>query len=227
MPRKFRPLFLEFRVLAFLGLSGFASGQAIPSAILKNLSSEKFAERESAEEALFRWSGQQPQSAVQELLRQAFHAEDPELRVRCMAALKRRVLAEEYKGQGFLGINMMEMVVKIPGEQELRRAIRISAIQPGTAAEHAGLKANQLIVALGGRVWLEDGMQSDFARVILDTSPGSEVTLTLLEGEKLIKKKIRVGVRPELPGEDGKVATDAAKERFFSRWLDKRGAAAR
>lgn len=204
-----------------------ASGQAIPAAILKNLSSEKFSDREAAQEELVNWSRKKPETSLRELHRQSLMAGDPEVRTRCMEVLRTRVLEQEFRGQGYLGISMVEMIVNIPGEAEIRHGIRIGMVQPGTAAEKAGLQANQVIVALNERIWRNDGMQADFARAILDTRPGTEVTLTLIEGKKLVKKKIRVGVKPELPGEEGQAVTEAAKERFFERWLDKQEAVAR
>jgi len=218
MTRKFRRSFLDFRFFLFgifLFFSDGAIGQGIPAVIVKGLSSAKFAERESAQEELLKWSRKRPESSIRELHRQSMVAEDPEVRTRCMAALKKLVIEEEFRGDGYLGISMAEMTVQVPGEAEPRQGITINMVQPATAAEVAGLLPNQVIVGLDDRIWRKPGMMQDFAKIIRESRNGTEITLFLLDGGKVVWKKIRVGSKPE------------ETERFFQRWLDKRESATR
>ena len=218
MTRKFRRSFLDFRFFLFwvllFSVDG-ACGQGIPAAILKDLSSAKFAERESAQEELLKWGRKRPESSIKELHRQSTGAEDPEVRTRCMAALRKLVIEHEFRGDGYLGISMAEMTVQVPGEAEPRQGITINMVQPATAAELAGLSPGQVIVGLDERIWRKPGMMQDFAKIIRESRHGTEVTLFLLEGGNVVGKKIRVGSKPE------------ETEKFFQRWLDKREPAAR
>jgi hypothetical protein len=230
MTRKFRRLSLNFRV--FIGCTALFSGgplcaQAVPMAIIRDLSSDKFAERETAQAELREWSRKQPEKSIGELHRQWTSASDPEVKARCLAVLKELVLEREYGGEGYLGISMIEMIVQVPGENLPRRAIRIGMVMPGTAADVAGLLPNDLIVGLGDRVWRDGGMDSDFARIIRENRPGTEVSLLLLKDEKLVRKKIRLGSKPEAPGEEGQEIARIARDRFFQRWLDKQEPAKR
>lgn len=229
MTREFRRLFLDFRIFVFLVLPGFgvAMAQEIPAAILGSLSAEKFSDREAAQAELADWSRKQPARAIRALYKQSENAPDPETRVRCHTILRQMVIEHEFPGEGYLGISMNEIGVQVPGEKEARQGIRIGMVMPGTAAETAGLAPNDLIVGLGQQIWRQWGMRDDFSRLIRETPPGKEVLLHLLKGEKIVAKTVKLGIKPEEEGEEGRFAAKRAQERFFQRWLDNQVAGGR
>lgn len=228
MTRVFGCKCLGARVFSFwVFLIGSSVCQQIPADILGGLSSEKFADREQAHAKLHDWARAKPAASVPVLRKQVSTGEDPEVQVRCLSVLKDLVIEKEFPGEGYLGISMFEMSIQVPGDQLPRRVIRIGMVLPGSAAERAGLVANDLVIGLDDTIWRQDGMSTEFARRIRETRPGSEVTLLVQQGEKVSKLKVKVGLKPAEPGEEGAAAEQAAKDRFFERWLNKDGAARR
>lgn len=228
MTRVFGCKCLAARVFVFWAVAVMSAVcQQVPAEILKGLSSDKFADRESAHAQLNEWARGKPAASVPALRKQVAVDEDPEIQVRCLSVLRELVIEKEFPGEGYLGISMFEMTVQVPGDQVPRRVIRIGMVLPGSAAEHAGLMANDLVIGLDDTIWRQDGMSTEFAKRIRDTRPGSEVTLVVQQGEKVSKLKVKVGLKPEEPGEEGAAAAQAARDRFFEKWLNKEDAVRR
>lgn len=205
-------------------------GEPVPASIVESLASEQFSDREAAQIELRNWSRKQPEKSIQELHRLALDAEDPEVRSRCWSALKDLVIEREYRSDGYLGIQMFEMPVEVPGDRKPRRAIRVDWVKPGSAAEAGGIVAGDVIIGLDDAIWREPGMNQQFGKKIAASRPGTEVRLHFLKDGKVVSKKIALGEKPlaQNPAEiDIEAANQAAKDQFFQRWLDKRGAGAR
>lgn len=99
--------------------------------------------------------------------------------------MARTVVDQLVKGgrvrRGQLGIT----VLKIPSEEATRMGVTqgpgvvIYQVQPGSAADRAGLRQGDVITALNGQ---EVNDPNTFRNQIAGTSPGSEVTLTVRRG---------------------------------------------
>lgn len=223
-------------ILGFLlGISlitaGLGQQNPIPPLILGNLAAEKFADREAAQGQLLDWARKNPQKAYDILLKQADAAEDPEVQSRCLAALKSLVLEREYKREGYLGIQMQELEVRLPTTQEPVRALRVVAVLKNSSAEAAGIPADGMIVGLGDKVWKKGIMMGDFSATIRRTGSGKKVTLRMLIDGALVDKEVLLGDHPNQqldPEVDdlGKIVGDA-REKFFQQWLNKRRARTR
>jgi predicted metalloprotease with PDZ domain len=203
------------------------SGQepGIPPLILDGLSAEKFAEREMAQDSLRQWAAKTPEKAINALLKKARDAEDPEIRSRCSDMLKEIVLEREYRADGFLGISMQEVEVKLPGGGK-SKAIRVTRVIENSSAGQAGITEGALIVGLGERMWKEGEMAMEFREQVKGTRPGTMLTLQLLEDGEIIRKVLELGGRPPQTGgvdeEDPVKANERAREEFFRKWLDRR-----
>lgn len=203
------------------------SGQeaGIPPLILDGLAAERFAEREMAQEDLRQWAARTPGKAIDALLKKVREAEDPEIRSRCLDALKEIVLEREYHADGFLGISMQEVEVKLPGGGPAK-AIRVTRVIENSSAGQAGITEGTLIVGLGERMWKEGEMTMEFREQVKGTRPGTMLTLQLLENGAIVRKVVKLGGRPPQVGgvqeEDPVRANEVAREEFFRKWLDKR-----
>jgi len=211
----------------------FARGQGTksPQPLIGDLGAEGFAVREKAQEELSEWALQKPEAAIPELLRQMETSVDPEIRARCLEILKGVVIARDYRGEGYLGIAMQEVEVKVPGDANSRRGLSISLLMEGSAAELAGLKVGDLIVGIDDQVWQKAGMKDEFPVFIRKIRPGTIIEVKLLVEGKIVGKKVTLGEKPvgvnPSSVEDLEAANRGAKELFFRRWLDKQEAVPR
>jgi len=207
--------------------AGSAQEVLIPPAVFQGLAAENFGERESAQLQLLQLARKEPEKAISLLYRQSLEDPDPEVRSRCLAALKDLVVERGYRGDGFLGISMEEIAVELPAKGGGARGIRVIAVTEGSAAHHAGIPAGAVIVGLGDRIWRQPGMNKEFSEKIRAGRPGSEVSLQLLENGVISRKPVILGERASrsLESIEGDIqkANQMAKDRFFQQWLDKRG----
>lgn len=205
-------------------------GQAlkVPQPLIGDLGADSFAAREKAQKELFEWALKKPEIAIPELRRQMDAAEDPEIRARCLEVLKELVVGRGYRGEGYLGIAMQEAEAMVPGDTKSRRALTITLLMEGSAASLGGLKVGDVIVGIGDQVWREPGMKDKFPVFIRMTRPGTVIGVKLLEGGKVVERKVTLGEKPTGVNpsaiEDLEAANHAAKELFFRRWLDKQEA---
>ena len=213
-------------IIAACSITAGSGQQAgIPPLILEGLAAEKFAEREMAQEGLRQWAAKTPEKAIDALLKMAREAEDPEISSRCLDTLREIVLEKEYPQDGFLGISMQEMEVKLPGGAPAK-AIRVTKVIENSSADQAGITVGTLIVGLGERRWKEGEMVTEFRDRVKGTRPGTMLTLQLLEDGEIVRKVFKLGGRtPQVGGiddEDPVKANEMAKDAFFRKWLDKR-----
>lgn len=202
----------------------------LPAEPLANLRSEEFRQRESAQAELLAWARQQAQGATDALLRHSREADDPEVRQRCLAVL-RELIYDEYRkdGEGFIGIQMMDELAKIPDDPKPRGAVRVIMIVPDSAAAQAGLQLNDLIIGLGDLVWHDAGASLAFREQIRQLKPNTKVTLKILRNGKPLDIEVKLGRRPfaadmlffDQRQVDVEAAERAAKEAYFRRWLER------
>jgi C-terminal processing protease CtpA/Prc len=217
-----------------------------PAAALGSLASEEYKDRVQAQRELIAWGQDKPEQAGERLLQEHDAANDPEVRLRLREALKEIVVAEHQRkdGQGYVGIQMGDLNVAIPGADEQRGGVVVTRVHPDTPAMAAGLQAQDVVVALNDLKWPAGmGARESFANEIRRLKPGDKVMLEVLRGAELKKIEMTLGVRPMgldqatvpllmLPGDpvedlmkNLKVAEKEAKDAYFDRWLAEKRAA--
>lgn len=203
----------------------------LPAVPLSRLGSDQFSARELAQEELLEWCRKRPGPSMDELFRQTRVSKDPEVRERCRSILKELVTDEYLKdGEGYIGIALMDDLANIPGEPNPRNAIRISLVEAGSPGEKAGLKANDLIVALNGKTGPEVQGFLKFQEEIRKRKPQTKVRLKVLRGVETVEVEIRLGRRLPLPNDlffdGGKIDPEAieraSKDAYFRRWYDQK-----
>jgi len=246
-----RPVFIIHLACAgsiawMLPASVFGEG-AFPAAALGALGSEEYKERVQAQQDLTTWAQEEPRQAEERLLHEYDSAKDPEVRLRLLETLKEVVISEHQRtdGQGYVGIQMNETIVALPGGNEQRGGVLISVVQPDTPAMKAGLQKNDVVLALNDLKWPAGigGARESFAAEIRRLKPGDKVTLEVLRGAEVKKIELILGARPmgldqvepllllpgglaDDPAENLKLLEKRAKDAYFDRWLaDKREAA--
>lgn len=203
----------------------------LPAAPLLKLGSEQFAEREQAQDELLAWCRKQPAPSMDELFKQTQIVKDPEVRERCRFILKELVTDEFLKeGQGYIGVALMDDLANVPGEPNPRNAVRISMVEPGSPGDKAGIKANDLILALDRKAGPEVRSYLKFQEEIRARKPESKVKLKVLRGAETLELEIRLGRRLPIPDNlfpDGRNADPealdrAAKDAHFRRWMEQK-----
>lgn len=206
-------------------------GIELPAAALSKLGSEQFADRQQAQDELLEWSRKQPVASMDALYRHTRTAKDPEVRERCRSILKELVTDEYLKdGEGYIGIGLMDDFVNVPGEPEPRNAVRISLVQEGSPGQKAGIRANDLILAVDGENGPAVQNHLKFQEEIRTRKPGSKVKMRLLRGAEILELEILLGRRlpvdenlfPNGRNIDPEALDLAAKEAHFRRWMEKK-----
>lgn len=216
-------------LVAWIAVLPFAVQAAgLPARLLSGLKSEEFKQREQAQADLVEWAKRRPEMAMAELFKQSRVADDPEVRERCLAVL-RELANDEYlkEGDGYVGIQMRDEITTVPGDPKPRGAIRVVAVVPESAADHAGLRLNDLIVGLNDQVWHEGSALLPFSEAIRKLKPKSKITLKTLRKGELMQLEVTLGRRPddqflEQWPTDMEAAERASREAHFQRLLERR-----
>ncbi|MCW1924845.1 PDZ domain-containing protein [Luteolibacter arcticus] len=218
-----------------------------PAAALGSLASEEYKDRVQAQRDLIAWAQEKPENAGNRLLQEHDATGDPEVRLRLREALKEVVVSEYQRkeGKGYVGIQMDERNVALPGNDEQRGGVWVTWVHPDTPAAKAGLQVNDVVVALNDIKWPAGmGARESFATEIRRHKPGDKVKLEVLRGAEVMKLEMTLAARPmgldqamrlfllpgaggEDPVEDLKVLEKQAKDDYFDRWLAEKRAAAK
>lgn len=218
-------------VVWILAGAGMAFSVELPVQPFSNLKSEEFRKREDAQAELVAWARLQPEAAMDELFRQSQVADDPEVRARCLAVLHDLVNDVYLKeGEGYIGIRMRDELADVPADPKPRGVIRVLQVMPDSAAQHAGLQLNDLIVGLNDLVWHEGSASLPFMEKIRQLKPDSKIMLKVLRGGNLMDIEVTLGRRPLIVDnlflgkrpEDLEAAERVAKDAYFRRWLELR-----
>lgn len=230
-----RYVYLYIRIFVGFLLVVSAHAAGLPDEIFGRLKSEEFKVREEAQTQMLQWAKSNPAIAVDALYRQSQIAADPEQRTRCLSVLRNLILEEfDQRGQGFVGIQMQDTIAKITeeGKPLTMRAVRITHILPGMAAEAAGLKANDTIIGLNGKKWTNEVVTDAFMDSIKKLKPGTKVKLQILRMNTVHEVEVTLCRRPqtemdprfELNLERFEAKKQAEKEAYFQGWLEQRKA---
>lgn len=210
---------------AMLLISAFLVwGEAVPPEMFAGLSSEEFPVREKSQESLLLWAREKPSTRAASLA-DLPSDEDPEIRKRSYEVL-RALSDDDYMsdGQGYLGIMMAEEILNAAAEGKPAVGIRISYVMKESPASTAGLKAGDLIIALDGKSWSQEGAINVFMEVIAAKKPLVDVVLTVSRGAaEPAAVTVKLGKRPvpdlrDVSG-DLQLLDKRAKDEHYSEWM--------
>ena len=173
-------------------LSAFSSLQASEklSSIITELDDKESSVRKAARAKLLQYVMQEKGLSGEELLHKMVQADSPEVRY----AMKYVAMLRLY-GRGFLGVS--HTATGFVFEDKNHFGIKISKVTPNTPAERAGLKADDIIIAIGDDNLsafgaklkdpvsnLQRDLQDEFSRVIKSRPQGETVTITFIRDNK-------------------------------------------
>ncbi len=95
--------------------------------------------------------------------------------------------------RGWLGVVVQELTPAVAEALGLNHGVIVLKVVPGSPASKAGLQPGDIILAVNGKP-IENASQLQFE--IMKTKPGTEITLTVMRGEKRLDLKVRI---EELP----------------------------
>lgn len=224
-----------FPVLLVVGIAPLAGqGLELPAEIVKGLAADRYRAREDAESELLAWARQRAEKATSLLLSEAQGHSEPEVRERCLAVLKELVNDEYLRdGKGYIGILMRNEAMLVPGDERLRRVIRIIQVVPESAAEKAGLVVGDIIAGTSEMKWYDGEASEQFGAAIQALKPRTKVVLEVLRDGKPVDVEVVLGRRPPAADaafmngdpEAAMEAAEQAREAFFRDWLKRRKAA--
>ena len=197
----------------------------LPDRFLNNLSSETFKERENAQKGLLAWAIENGPNAASAIYQFRKVSDDPEIRKRSYEILRELSDIDYFSdGDGYLGIYMVEEIVEIPGDDRPRFCVRVTAVVDDSPAKEAGIQNGDLITALDGKKWYDEGAVDDLMKKIADSKPFQEVILTISRrNEDSLEIRVRLGKRPveDLGGIRGNIQEleKRAKDEHFRTWL--------
>ncbi len=217
------PKVLQFAALGLMAFS-LAGGQVIPKAMVEGLAAEGFSVREKSQDDLLEWARKNLDSSAGALLELSGDV-DPEIRMRSHEILK-KLSDEDYlsDGQGYVGITMVEEILKAGPDGKPGAGIRISRVLRDSPADSSGLRVGDLIIALDGQAWEGRGAMNAFMEAIAGKKPRVEVVLTIRrDAGEPIDITVKLGKRPvaELQNARGdlQMLDKQAKEEHFREWL--------
>lgn len=205
-----------------------------PSASLERLRSEDYRTRENAQNELFEWAKHQGEGAIQALLELSSVADDPETGSRCLQVLRELAMQDfGSEGKGYIGIQMQDVPVNVPGDPQPRAGIRIGQIMEDSAAQEAGLLVGDVIIGmgngvLGDEIWRELPLIEKFGNEIQSLKPKSKVNFKILRGDKVLDIVVELRRRPPIPSLfsqldepdwDLDALNKAEQDAYFRNWL--------
>ncbi len=224
---KFLPI-LIVTALAAVSLTTSRAAE-LPADTLEELADDQFQVREVAQLKLLNWARENEGKSPGLLFQHHRVSKDPEVKIRCMEVLKD--LAKDgyaQHGQGFIGIQMRDEMVRLPGKDELQPAIRITFILPGLAAEKAGLQVGDLLIGINGKTWPSPATDT-MRQEVMDMKPTTKITVQVLRGEKVENVEVTLVKRPltadnpmleRMPGRAAE-AEKQAWEEYFQKWKER------
>ena len=216
-------------VLCSVMLVAFAKAEPLPKEWLEGLSSDEFKKREASQLEIEKWADANGEVAVKSVFKIYSESDDPEVVSRCHSIL-RKLSEKDYMsdGKGYLGVQLAEELLQLPGEEKPRIGIRITFVMPGSQAEAAGIKAGDVIASMDGKKWHEQGALNELINTVSSYKPLRKVVFEIKRHgeEKLMEVPVILGKRPvenlnEMyyrPLED---MEKMARERHFEEWLNK------
>lgn len=198
--------------------------EIVPKSLLEGLASEDYSVREHTQEEILEWARQNPEARAGSIVALST-AEDPEIRKRSEEVI-RKLSDDDYlsDGQGYLGINMLEETLKAGPDGKPGVGIRILNVMRDSPSHVAGIKAGDLIIALDGKKWQDEGAVNAFMETIAKKKPLANVVLTIRrDAADPVEIAVKLGKRPipdlRAARQDIGLLDKQAKEEHFREWL--------
>lgn len=207
-------------------LAGLALAETVPQQWLEGLASEQFKVRESSQAEIEKWVDEKGSAGVAAIYRIHLNSDDPEVRLRCLRVLRSRSDKDYLNdGQGYLGVQLGDEILDLPGNNEPIAGIRVNYIMPGSQAELAGIKAGDVIILMDGKK-IESA--EEFIKTVASYKPLRKVVFAVKRpgAEQLVEISAILGKRPvedlrKMYYSDlGKLEKEA-RDRHFEEWLKK------
>jgi PDZ domain len=227
MPDWFSLRFLAARLLLGFSLLQVCPAQ-VPSEILKQLASPDFKVREKAEADMTEWASADREAAYDMLYQHAKEHPEAEVRVRCLAVLRRFVTKiYDSEGEGYMGIRMMDEAMILPDQAEAVAGLRVVEVVPDAPAAKSGILVGDFIVAFNNAGWKQLPASNDFRAQVKSFKPFSVITLKVLRDGKLQEVQISLARRPAAADhffqfgdmDEINAAEEALREEHFKKWL--------
>ncbi|MEM1086014.1 MAG: PDZ domain-containing protein [Verrucomicrobiota bacterium] len=152
-----------------------------PGEIIGKLSAEAYPERVAAEQELFEWASEGGDSARKWLLKEGRKSENPEVHQRSERVLKAVVIEELTRDRpGYVGVRMASVKLTEDGDY----GVEIQEVNPGTPAELAGLKVNDVVLKLNGEAWTKPAADHEFGLRVGTMKGGDKIRLEVLRDGK-------------------------------------------
>lgn len=220
-------------LLCSLILAVFSFAEQVPKQLLDGLSSEQFEIRETSETELQKWINQQGLPGIKAICKVQQESNDPEVRFRCLRVLRSQSDKDYLKdGQGYLGVQLWEEMLDLPGDKKPRVCLRITYVIPGSQAEIAGIKVGDMITSMDGSKWYERGAIEQLIQTVASYNPLKKVVFEIKRAgaDELIEVPVILGKRPvkdlrAMYESDLQKLEKEARDRHFDEWLKKQKAA--
>ncbi len=185
------------------------ANEKLPKNLIQNLSSRDFETRSQAVTKLTQWAKENSSVALRELPLLLKNEPHPETSARIMAVLQVAYLGQ---GKGFLGVGFS---IKSALEFENKKidGLFLTDVTPGAAADKAGLKRKDIIIALDGHPFPLGTQRMDVIRRVGTLEPDKKYKVTILRDQKKLRISIRPGKRPD------RLNNEALKQEEFRNWL--------
>ncbi len=95
--------------------------------------------------------------------------------------------------RGWLGVVIQELTPAVAEALGINHGVIVLKVVPGSPASKAGIQPGDIILAVNGKP-VENASQLQFE--IMKTPPGSEITLTVMRGEKKLNLKVKIEEMP-------------------------------
>lgn len=210
-------------------LVGLGLGEEVPKQILDGLSSEQYKQREDYQIELEKWISDKGPAGISAIYKVYTKSDDPEVRSRCLRVLRAQS-DKEYlnEGQGYLGVQLWEEILQLPGDDKPRVCVRVTYIMPGSQAELAGIKVGDVLTALDGKKWYERGAMNELIQIISSHKPLRKVVFQVKRADEaaLIEVPVILGKRPVadlrmMAVDDLQQLEKEARDAHFKEWLKK------
>lgn len=98
--------------------------------------------------------------------------------------------------RGYLGVGIQNLTPEVAEwfNMKDKQGVMVTEVQPGSAAEKAGLQRDDVIIEIDGHPVTEAG---SFRSRIASTAPGTSIKLTLIRGGEQMEKAVDVGKKEE------------------------------
>ena len=206
-----------FLISAALSLLASATLAATPGEHVARLGDPSFRVREKASDSLKQAATTNYTSVLEACIAGYAATDDVEILSRLDEIMLPIVERKLYnRPKGFLGLRLEASAAVLNGKAV--PAIEAAMIVEGQAAEKAGVKMGDLILAMDGKPVTEDGT-SPFIAMIQEMEPGTTVRLEILRGENRVTIPV---VLSERPAETFFVVPEREPiEDFYDNWKNK------